>query len=203
MSKNKNITKLILFVLFGYLIFSTYYLMADPKQQTTQIGFWLIYHSILLLAIYKRINSIKVIQEHKLELINKMHNHFKLWTTIIFLIFSTYSAYIFLLASNNVRNTLFSSIWLQLLIMSFQSIPFLILSYQLKESVSEKIMYKSFFWSYAFLSLIFGWASAQLAFHILHLPAQQDLFISAYGLLVIPFIFILYFDIIYDYYPIF
>ena len=204
MFKNKNIIKLILFVIvFGFLITSTYYLMADPKQQSTQIGFGLFYHFVLLGAIYKRIKSIKIVEENKLIIVKKMYNHFKLWTTIIFPIFALYSAYIFLLASNNLKNIFFSSMRLQLLIITFQSIPFLVLSYQLKESISEKIMYRTFFGLYSFLSIIFGWTSAQISFYILKLPAQQDLFVSTYGLLIMPFVFIIYFDKIYDYYPVF
>lgn len=204
MIKTKGSLRLVIFIaLFTFLIISTYYLMGKPSQQPIQIGWGLLYNILILGAIHKRIYSIKVIDTSKNWKNKKMYEHFNIWTKLIFIILALYSSYLFLLAKENIRSILFSSIWLELLIISFQSIPFLMLSYQLNENTSEKVMARTFFASYIFLSMIFGWTSAQIADKILLLPAQQDLFIAVYGLLLMPFIFILYFDKVYDYLPVY
>jgi len=52
---------------------------------------------------------------------------------------------------------------------------------------------------YVILSILFGWTSAQIAFSVLKLPIREDLFFATYGLLILPIIFIIYFDYVVEY----
>lgn len=204
MKSNKNNIKLgIIFLFFVYLVWSSYKLMAIPEEQSTQTGFALFYFSCLLIAIYRRIYSIKVFKEQNLDISTKMYENFKFIITTLLTIFGLYSTYLFILADIQVTSHFFSSIWLLLLIFSFQSIPFLILAYQFKIGISSKSIARTFFFSYSFLSLIFGWLSAAIAQKILMLPAQQDLFLISYGTLVLPILFVIYFDKNFNYLPVF
>jgi len=198
--KTKNNLKLFAIVLiFGWLTWSSYDLMKYSEQQPVQMGFALGYLTFLLIAIAKRIYSIKILVKERESNFKKMYSHFKFFTGLLYFVLGLYSAYIFILADRSIISTLFSSIWLLMLIFCFQSIPFLIFSYQLKGGLSEKIMLRTFLVTYAFLSIIFGWSSAYLAHDVLMIPIQQDLFIVSYGMLIFPIIFIIYFDKNYDY----
>lgn len=193
--KTKNNLKLLFIVIFfGFLIWSSYDLMKYPNQQPIQMGFALVYLVGLIGAIGKRIYSVKIITDDNKNSSKRMYKHFMFVTTILYLVFGVFSSFIFILGDESIRSTFFSSLWLMLLIFCFQIIPLLIFSYQLKESVSEKTMINTFIFSYFFISLIFGWSSAYLAHDILKIPAQQDLFIISYGVLILPIIFIIYFD---------
>jgi hypothetical protein len=81
--------------------------------------------------------------------------------------------------------------------MAFQSIPFLVISYQLKEKVSERIINNTFFFLYILLSVLFGWTSGKIS-NLLGIPLQQDLFVILIGVLIMPLAFIIYFDKTYE-----
>ena len=91
-----------------------------------------------------------------------------------------------------------SSIWLLGVIFIFQGGCFLYLVNYLDKH-KPKSLIRMYNFLYVLLSILFGWTSAQIAFSVLKLPIREDLFFATYGLLILPVIFIIYFDYVFDY----
>ena len=196
----KTIKKLkILFYLFIliFLGFSTYFLMGDAKERPIQIGFGLVYIYYALFSIYKRIRFLDKNKIPKIKL-NKMKRDFNFFGKLFYIFFPIYSSCIFLLAINGVVNHFLSSIWLLCFIFVFQGICFLYLVNYIGKHKPQTLI-KTFSGLYVVLSILMGWTSAQICFNILKLPIREDLFFATYGLLILPVIFILYFNYVFDY----
>ena len=193
----KRIKAVITLIMLIFLGVSTYFLMGDEKQMPIQMGFGLGYLTYALFSINKRIDFIegRQVPKIRLERLKKNINFFAKGYALIFGLFSTF---IFLLANKGIVNTFMSSLWLVGLIIFFQGCCFIYLFNFIGKN-KVKTLKTIFNTIYAVLSVIFGWASAQLAFFILKLPAREDLFFATYGLLILPIAFLIYFDYFFDY----
>jgi hypothetical protein len=189
---------LITLVAYLFLIVSTYFLMSNPEQMGIQMGFGMFYGIYLMFEIWARIRYIKS-KIRKNTVIDKMYDDIKFLGSKIRYVFTLYSGFIIALAVIGITHIFFSSMWLILLIFTFQSLSFYILAYGLKNDWNETKLLLSFFASYAFLSMLFGWTSAHIAKDMIMLPPREDLFIAFYGVLIFPIVSLIYFDDKYNY----
>jgi len=196
---NKKIRILIYFFALTFLGVTTFFLMGYPIFIPIEICFGLGYVIYALTAIKKRIDFLNYTKIPKIKL-NRMKEDFNFFGKLFYPIFAVYSGFIFYLASRGVKNNLFSSLWLIEVIFVFQGFCFLyFVNYIGKHK--PKTLLRIFSWSYIILSAMFGWTSAQIAYNILKLPVREDLFFATYGLLILPVIFIVYFDYVFNYKP--
>lgn len=185
-------------VLLLFLGWSTFSLMGNESQRPIQIGFGIVYITYALFAIYKRINFLTNLKIPKIKFSN-MKNDFNFFYKGFIGIFAIFSSFVFVLATfKGVTNNWISSIWLLGVIFIFQGGCFLYLINYLDKHKPESLL-RNFNFLYVILSILFGWTSAQIAFSILNLPAREDLFFATYGLLILPILFIIYFDYVFDY----
>lgn len=122
--------------------------------------------------------------------ISKNLDFIKTFSTFYYSIFAIYSGFILILASQEIRNVFFSSIWLLSLIFAFQ-IPILFFGLYMIEYKKDQYKISRFFnVSYIILAGMFGWSSANIAHDILFIPLLPDLTVATFGTLILLYIFL-------------
>lgn len=149
------------------------------------LGFGLFLNMFILFRVTITLNKIENIN---ITHISNAMNHIK---NIIFPVaiplFAVYSSFIFVLANKGIVNIFFSSLWLLLLILLFQTFMIYMILYMIKEKIDKKSIIRTFFIFYFLFSAMFGWTSANLAHDVLFIPMLPDLTLATYGTLILLF----------------
>lgn len=197
--KNLKLKSIIYIILLLFLGISTFFLMGNASQRPLQIGFGLFYLTFTLNSIYKRIHALEKLKKIKTKL-EKMKKDFDFSIRTFFIFFTAFSTLIFILANKDIINNLMSSLWLLSVIFLFQGFSFLYLVTYIDKHKPKTLSFV-FGFLYSVGSIVFGWTSAWICSTILKLPAREDLFFATYGVLILPILFIIYFDYVFSYKP--
>jgi len=154
------------------------------------LSYGLALNIILFYLISKKLSDIKQQNKRKAIFLSELMNTINLIAKIFYAIFAAFSTFIFILVATDITSTIFSGIWLLLLIFFFQISIFWFILYLIQKRKSTKLIKTIFLITYLLLSAMFGWTSARLAHDVIHIPMVLDLIIATYGTLILPFIFV-------------
>lgn len=157
------------------------------------LGFGMFLNALTLREIFRLLQNLKN-EKINMKKISKGLNYIMGFSSFFYPTFAFYSAFILILSSNEIRNTIFSSIWLLMLIFVVQ-IPLLYsILYMMKNKFKINQIYKIFTLGYLILGAMFGWTSAYLAHDVLLIPLLPDLTIATYGSLILLYLFLKYLE---------
>lgn len=173
------------------IIFGKFVLKLDSLSLF--LGFGMFLNALIVIKIFQLLQNLKN-EKINMKKILKGLNYIKGFSAFFYPTFAFYSAFILILSSNEIRNPIFSSIWLLLLIFVVQ-IPLLYsILYMMKNKFKIDQIYKIFTLGYLILGAMFGWTSAYLAHDVLLIPLLPDLTVATYGSLILFYLFLKYLE---------
>lgn len=188
---------IIILLILGYLSWSSWRLMGDPNEVRAQLGFGLGYLFFAFVSIHERIHFLKDKKIPKIKL-NRMKSDFKNFYTVYAILYVFWSGLLFVLCNSITIPQWIGCSWLLGFIFLTQGACFLYLVQYIDKHKAKRLL-GIFEGLFILISIIFGWISAQIAYNILELSMGNDLFTVTYGQLILPIIFILYFDYVFNY----